>query len=117
MGDAKAVTEDLDFLQDWYLAQCDGEWEHIYGVEIGSLDNPGWWLLVPLTETPLEGRLLEYRILNDDQDDWVHCWSKGDRFEAATGPKGLVLALQQFRLFVGSTTAADALTADKPISD
>ena len=32
----------LYLLQRWYVAQCDGEWEHAYGVEIGTLDNPGW---------------------------------------------------------------------------
>ena len=39
-----AKTNALQSLQDWYLAQCNGDWEHTYGVSIGTLDNPGWTL-------------------------------------------------------------------------
>jgi hypothetical protein len=37
------VTDDdlLRWLQDWHAGQCDGDWEHSYGVDIGTLDNPG----------------------------------------------------------------------------
>jgi Immunity protein 53 len=36
----------FDRLQVWYLAQCDGDWEHRHGVTIGTLDNPGWSLRI-----------------------------------------------------------------------
>lgn len=29
-------------LQNWYKSQCDGIWEHEYGLDISTLDNPGW---------------------------------------------------------------------------
>ena len=32
----------LKALQQWYQSKCDGTWEHMYGVEIDTLDNPGW---------------------------------------------------------------------------
>jgi hypothetical protein len=41
----------LYLLQRWYVAQCNGEWEHSYGIEIGTLDNPGWSLRVDLKDT------------------------------------------------------------------
>ncbi len=31
----------LTWVQRWYLDQCDGEWEHEWGVKIDTLDNPG----------------------------------------------------------------------------
>jgi hypothetical protein len=31
----------LKRLQDWYVSQCDGGWEHTYGISIDTLDNPG----------------------------------------------------------------------------
>jgi len=43
----------LQQLQDWYFAQCNGDWEHRYGVTISTLDNPGWTLEVDLTNTCL----------------------------------------------------------------
>lgn len=48
-------NEILIWIQDWYEAQCDGDWEHDYGVEINTLDNPGWMVKVDLTGTSLEG--------------------------------------------------------------
>jgi hypothetical protein len=44
----------LDFLQRWYAEQCDGKWEHSYGVRIETLDNPGWQITVDLNGTGLE---------------------------------------------------------------
>jgi len=35
------MTDDLTWLMNWYVAQCDGDWEHRFGFEIGTLENPG----------------------------------------------------------------------------
>ena len=43
----------LQRLQDWYSAQCNGDWEHQQGVRIESLDNPGWALDIDLADTTL----------------------------------------------------------------
>jgi hypothetical protein len=43
----------LYLLQRWYVAQCDSEWEHGFGVEIGTLDNPGWCIRIDLNHTAL----------------------------------------------------------------
>lgn len=32
------TNDDLIWLQSWYLSNCDGEWEHGYGVAIDTLD-------------------------------------------------------------------------------
>ncbi len=44
---------DIERLQAWYLAQCDGEWEHGFGPTISTLDNPGWSVKVDLKGTEL----------------------------------------------------------------
>lgn len=37
-----AIDSDLvKRLERGYRSQCDGDWEHGEGVEIGTLDNPG----------------------------------------------------------------------------
>lgn len=89
----------LSFLQEWYRAQCNGDWEHSYGVAIGNIDNPGWSIAIDLTGSDLEGARLDYRVLRDSEPDWVHCWSEGAKFEAATGPLGLTSGLAEFRSF------------------
>lgn len=44
----------LTRLQAWYSHQCNDEWEHSFGVNIQSCDNPGWWVRIDLTGTTLE---------------------------------------------------------------
>jgi hypothetical protein len=43
-------------LERWFDKHCDGEWEHYNGISIQSSDNPGWWVKIDLSGTPLEGK-------------------------------------------------------------
>jgi hypothetical protein len=38
-------------LQNWYLAKCDGDWEHEFGISIETLDNSGWMVTIDLSNT------------------------------------------------------------------
>jgi len=44
----------IEQIQAWYAAQCNGDWEHQYGISIDTLDNPGWCVTIDLTRTSLE---------------------------------------------------------------
>ena len=80
-------------LQAWYQAQCDGQWEHVYGVVIETLDNPGWKVRIDLTGIALQDLPME-RVVRaavnhngpDDDQDWMVCSVAGNRFEGAGGP-------------------------------
>ncbi len=86
-----------DELQKWYLKQCDGHWEHRYGVTIQSLDNPGWLITVDLVDTPLQeipfGDLMEEA---DDRQNWLDCRRKGNKFLGACGPLQLSRVVRIF---------------------
>lgn len=99
MGSAIAV---MDFLLRWYQSQCDGDWEHRFGVDVHTLDNPGWALKVDLVGTPLEGRQLERTMTERGSDDWVQVWSNGSTFEAACGPLNLPEAVDGFERFASN---------------
>jgi hypothetical protein len=65
----------LKCLQDWYVSQCDGGWEHTYGISIDTLDNPGWHLKVELTDTNLSDRPFDEIIFDgEDKNDWYRCF-------------------------------------------
>jgi hypothetical protein len=87
----------LVWLQGWYASQCNGDWEHGYGIEIRTLDNPGWTLTVHLDGTGLEGATFERREIMRGEHDWVHAWVADDKFEAACGPLNLGEALHLLR--------------------
>lgn len=53
------IPKDMDmteWLIDWYRSECNGDWEHAYGIQIDTIDNPGWSLKIDLLETSLEGK-------------------------------------------------------------
>jgi hypothetical protein len=93
----------LERLQDWYVAQFDGQWDHDRGVTVEALDNPGWQVAVDLAGTDLEDAPFEEFVLERFGDDWVHARvvesteSAGRRrFEAFCGPGSLTEAVEIF---------------------
>lgn len=38
-------------LERWYIEQCNGDWEHEFGIKIDTLDNPGWMIKIDLADT------------------------------------------------------------------
>lgn len=110
MGD-----NELDWLQRWYLSQCDGDWEHGYGLDIGTLDNPGWRLRINLVGTELEARPFERLEHHRGEHDWTVCWVEDNQFHAACGPLNLTKTVGIFRNWVGSvhsTVPIDTFLAD-----
>ncbi|KUL23378.1 Imm53 family immunity protein [Streptomyces regalis] len=109
-------TNALAGLVRWYRSQCDGDWEHEYGVRLASLDNPGWHIEVDLLETDAEGRLMPKRRTDDGQGKWLVAWSDGEMFRASCDPGSLPEMLGLFQEFVfheargsGSRGAAGAV--------
>ncbi|WP_377273398.1 immunity 53 family protein [Peterkaempfera sp. SMS 1(5)a] len=94
MNDAEHV---FDWLQGWYAAQCNEDWEHEWGVKIDTLDNPGWSVRIDLEETDLEGHDYPRQDLKRSGNDWVMAWTSGMTFHAACGPGNLSEALRLFR--------------------
>ena len=91
------MTSELTELQNWYAAQCDGEWEHQDGIEINTLDNPGWRIVIDLDDTPLEGIAFEPVEENYEHDtEWLRCWIADEKFQAAGGPLRLSRMLRIF---------------------
>ena len=77
-------------LQAWYLAMCNDDWEHTYGIFISNIDNPGWSLKVELKDTYLyDVNFEKLHIQRDDENDWVTCNVKDGDFQGYGGPENL----------------------------
>ena len=92
-------------LQNWFISQCNGEWEHKLAIEIQSCDNPGWWVKIDLKDTALENR--EFKIISKNvsqklidqamgrvrppfaaespivSNDWMLCYVQDGKFDGA----------------------------------
>ena|ERR1700733_2982516 len=91
---------DLNWLQEWFHRNCNGDWEHNTNIKIVNLDNPGWSIFINLCDTNLENKkfdkIKDYRT----EDDWVYCIVEDKIFKAACGPFNLSEALRIFRNWV-----------------
>jgi Immunity protein 53 len=95
------MSNELARLQTWYLAQCDGDWEHEYGVTVESLDNPGWHVTIALAGTYLEGADFTPSEVRESEHRWMSCRVREGRFEGAGGPLMLEEILRTFFEWAG----------------
>ena len=86
-----------EYIREWYKKNCDGDWEHQYGIQIGTLDNPGWEVRIDLALTELEDLNIEYKLFQQADDDWYGFSVKNKVFEGAGDPDKLETILEKFR--------------------
>lgn len=88
--------DDFSWLMEWYHSHCDGDWEHSEGIKIGTLDNPGWFITVNLSETELQGKEFKTIIVERSETNWYHCFVRDNKFEGRCGPSNLPEVLKIF---------------------
>ena len=88
------------WLLEWFHSQCDGDWEHSHGIEIGTLDNPGWYITINLEGTECEGKAFKDKIVERSEHDWFHCFIRDKKFEGPCGPLNLPEVLKVFHNWV-----------------
>ncbi len=90
----------LQWLDNWYSLQCDENWEHEFGIDICTLDNPGWSIVIHITNTGLEDKTFKPVKIENDDNDWIHCSIEDLVFKGACGPLKLNELIQIFRDWV-----------------
>ncbi len=104
------IMDAMQQLQAWYVSQCNGDWEHEFGIKIETLDNPGWSVSIPLTGTELESQ--QYETVSDmtPPTEWLHCHvvetHEGPRWEGSGGPLMLDQVLRHFVDWASAPKAA-----------
>lgn len=106
-----AIMDPFEWLERWYREQCDGEWEHHYGITIETLDNPGWLVQVDLRGIE-PAALAADRVLavlgeppSDENGNlggpiWMKCDIESGKFVGAGDPTQLRAIVAQLRSFV-----------------
>ncbi|MBK1616374.1 rhodanese-related sulfurtransferase [Rubrivivax gelatinosus] len=88
--------QELAHIQSWYASQCDGDWEHSYGLRIETLDNPGWHVTIDLHDTELAARSFSPVERRAGEFDWVLCKVEAGQFVGAGGAGNLADLLAVF---------------------
>ncbi|MFW6373910.1 MAG: immunity 53 family protein [Thermodesulfobacteriota bacterium] len=101
----------LKWLQDWYFDQCDEEWEHSFGIKIETLDNPGWSVIIDITDTYLEKNPLERVSIERSEDDWLDCSVIDQQFRGYGGAQNLKEILETFKSWATVHSWKEPMTA------
>ncbi|HRI50435.1 MAG TPA: immunity 53 family protein [Pseudomonadota bacterium] len=92
----------LQWLQIWYQNECNGDWEHGFGIHITTIDNPGWHIQIGLTDTELDGLEIAYNLEERAENDWYGISIKNNKYDAAGDPNKLTFLLESFQALVES---------------
>ena len=87
----------FDWLNDWYKFNCNGDWEHQYGIKLETMDNPGWEINIDLWETILENKIFEEISINNSDSDWITCKVEDFIYKGYGDPSKLKGILEIFK--------------------
>ena len=91
------AMEIIEWLENWYSQNCDGDWEHFYGVKIENMDNPGWSVKIELRDTKLENKEFNKMHYDNGDADWLLCLVKDSVFHGDGDNHKLLTILDVFR--------------------
>jgi len=97
----------LNWIQNWFYKQCNGDWEHENRISITTIDNPGWHVAINLLETELEKKIMKLVKFERSEDDWFFCKVENGVFSGAGGPMNLQEILQIFYNWAKSQEVTD----------
>lgn len=92
----------LTKIEQWYSSYCDGDWEHVFGIKIETLDNPGWMVKIDLLDTKLVNISFSEIIEENGDDDWMRCRIRDSIFYGFGDPFKLEKILVTFMNWVES---------------
>ncbi len=88
-------------LQDWYKERCDGEWEQQFGINIETIDNPGWLVTIDLEGTEWEKLVVPTFKNYLDEDDFFFYEVANKKFMGSGDPNKLPAILNGFFQAIG----------------
>ncbi|WP_124949931.1 immunity 53 family protein [Sulfuriferula thiophila] len=105
MNNKLIKTDDVfQRLENWYLGECNEDWEHSFGVTIQSSDNPGWIVQIDLIETVWENIQIPLRSDLRTEKDWIHIQVKDGKFTGSGGAQNLTEIINEFLVIVAEKT-------------
>ena len=75
------LMDPIELVGKMVSKNCNGDWEHSYGIKIETLDNPGWSVEIDLADTNLELRYFEVVKIQRSESNWIVCQIEDDIFK------------------------------------
>lgn len=94
------MNQIIKWISKWFDSHCDGSWEHDNQIKIGTLDNPGWFIKINVTNTKLEHLDIEQDIVEHIENEWFVYKLKEGQFIGYGDINKLELLLEKFKELV-----------------
>jgi len=88
----------INWIQNWYKENCDGEWEHHQGIKVETLDNPGWNVEINFNFTNTKISNENWKVYEFSENDWIGYSIIDNIFNASGDPLKLNVILKIFKL-------------------
>ena len=75
----------VEIIQGWFASQCDGVWEHSFGIEVLNIDNPGCKLKINGASLKRAG----FVSLERNESDWIRVTMTDMEFVGYGGTENL----------------------------
>lgn len=79
----------IEIIQNFYKNNCNGDWEHQFGITIETIDNPGWSIVIDLEGTKLSQLEIEKIKIDRNPADWIWHWAEEGKLHLAGGAQNL----------------------------
>lgn len=90
----------IEWLQDWYSSNCNGEWEHENVVKIQSLDNPGWLLEINIVNLAAKAELKNWNVFEISEQNWIGYDVEDNKFTASGDSTKLEALIMIFKIIL-----------------
>lgn len=89
--------EILEWIQNWFKDNCDGNWEHGDGIQITTLDNPGWEVEIDISNTSIANMNIGWILNEKNAQDWYGVKIENQKFTASGDSGKLIFLLELFK--------------------
>lgn len=98
----------LNWVQNWFKSQCNGDWEHGYGIRIESLDNPGWSITIDTSNTKNVLADMEWHLIELSDNDWYGYKITNGVYDGSGDPNKLETLIATFRQLIEGDVSKSA---------
>ncbi|MEH6763956.1 MAG: immunity 53 family protein [Aequorivita antarctica] len=89
--------EIIDWIQHWFKDNCDGDWEQGEGIQITTLENPGWEVEIDISNTSIANINIEWILNENSAQDWYGVKIENQKFNASGDSGKLKFLLELFK--------------------
>ncbi len=89
--------EILDWIQHWFKNNCDGNWEHNDGIQITTIEKPGWDVEIDISNTSIANIHIPWILNENGAQDWYGVKIENQKFNASGDAGKLKFLLNLFK--------------------